>query len=63
LAITRRATSRAAPALVSGRLPLRRLKQGASADEVIDRAEADGAPFAGSDELETWVRQGLAELG
>jgi hypothetical protein len=37
------------------------LKQGASADEVIERAEADGAPFAGSDELKAWVRQGLAE--
>ena|SRR5580765_328939 len=38
------------------------LKAGASADEVIARAEADGAPFAGSEELETWVRQGLDEL-
>ena len=38
------------------------LKAGASADEVIARAEADGAPFAGSEELEAWVRQGLAEL-
>jgi len=38
------------------------LDAGASADEVISRAEADDAPFAGSDELKSWVRQGLAEL-
>jgi len=38
------------------------LKAGASADEVIARAGADGAPFAGSEELEAWVRQGLDEL-
>lgn len=38
------------------------LKAGAGADEVIARAEADGAPFAGSEELEAWVRQGLDEL-
>lgn len=38
------------------------LKAGADADEVIARAEADGAPFAGSEELEAWVRQGLDEL-
>jgi len=38
------------------------LKAGANADEVIARAEADEAPFAGSDELETWVRQGIREL-
>lgn len=38
------------------------LQAGASADEVIARAEADGAPFAGSDELKAWVRQGLSEL-
>ena len=38
------------------------LKAGASADEVLARAEADGAPFAGSDELEAWVAQGLEEL-
>ena len=38
------------------------LKAGASADEVIARAEANGAPFAGSEELEAWVRQGLDEL-
>ena len=39
------------------------LKAGASADEVIARAEADGAPFADSEELGAWVRQGLDELG
>jgi hypothetical protein len=39
------------------------LKAGASADEVIARAEADGAPFARADPLRAWVRQGLAELG
>jgi hypothetical protein len=38
------------------------LEAGASADEVIARAEADEAPFAGSDELKAWVRQGLSEL-
>jgi hypothetical protein len=39
------------------------LRAGATADEVLARAEADGAPFAGSDELKAWVVQGLAELG
>ncbi len=38
------------------------LRAGASADEVLARAEADGAPFARSDELKAWVAQGLAEL-
>lgn len=38
------------------------LKAGATADEVIRRAEADGAPFAKSDELKDWVAQGLEEL-
>jgi hypothetical protein len=38
------------------------LKSGASADEVIARAEADEAPFVKSDELKAWVTQGLAEL-
>jgi len=38
------------------------LKAGASTDEVIARAEADGAPFAQSDELKAWVTQGLDEL-
>ena len=38
------------------------LKAGAGADEVLAQAEADGAPFAASDELRAWVAQGLAEL-
>jgi protein tyrosine phosphatase (PTP) superfamily phosphohydrolase (DUF442 family) len=38
------------------------LRAGAAAEEVLARAEADGAPFAGSDELRTWVAQGLDEL-
>ena len=38
------------------------LKAGASADEVLARAEADGAPFVRSDELKAWITQGLTEL-
>lgn len=38
------------------------LKAGASADEVLAQAEADGAPFCVSDELKAFVAQGLAEL-
>jgi protein tyrosine phosphatase (PTP) superfamily phosphohydrolase (DUF442 family) len=38
------------------------LRSGAKADEVLARAEADGAPFAGSDDLRAWVTQGLDEL-
>jgi hypothetical protein len=38
------------------------LQAGASADEVLARADADGAPFTASDELRAWVTQGLAEL-
>jgi hypothetical protein len=38
------------------------LRSGASADEVLAQAAADGAPFAGSDELRAWVSQALAEL-
>jgi hypothetical protein len=38
------------------------LKAGAAADQVLARAEADGAPFCGSDELKAWVVQGLTEL-
>jgi hypothetical protein len=38
------------------------LKAGATADEVLARAKDDSAPFAGSQEIETWVRQGLGEL-
>ena len=39
------------------------LRSGASADEVLARAEADEAPFTQSDEYRAWVREGLAELG
>jgi len=39
------------------------LKAGATADEVLARAEADDAPFFASDELKVWVAQGLDELG
>jgi hypothetical protein len=38
------------------------LKAGAAADDVLARAEADGAPFVASDELVSWVAQGLIEL-
>jgi protein tyrosine phosphatase (PTP) superfamily phosphohydrolase (DUF442 family) len=38
------------------------LRSGATADDVLARAEADGAPFTQSDELKDWVRQGLSEL-
>ena len=39
------------------------LKAGATSEEVLARADADAAPFAGSDEPRGWVKQGLAELG
>lgn len=38
------------------------LRSGASPDEVLARAEADGAPFTQAEPLKAWVRQGLAEL-
>jgi hypothetical protein len=38
------------------------LRAGASADQVLERAEADGAPFSGSAELESWVSRCLAGL-
>ena len=38
------------------------LKAGASADDVLARAAADGALFMGSDELKAWVAQGLDDL-
>lgn len=38
------------------------LRSGASADEVLARAKADGAPFTDADPLKAWVVQGLAEL-
>lgn len=38
------------------------LRSGASADAVLARAEADGAPFTQAEPLKAWVVQGLAEL-
>lgn len=38
------------------------LRSGASADDVLARAEADGAPFIRVEPLKAWVRQGLAQL-
>lgn len=38
------------------------LRSGASPDEVLARAEANGAPFTQAEPLKAWVRQGLAEL-
>jgi hypothetical protein len=38
------------------------LKAGASADDVLARADLDDAPFVGSDALRSWVTQGLSEL-
>lgn len=38
------------------------LRAGASADDVIARAESDDAPFVASDPLKAWVREGLGEL-
>ena len=38
------------------------LTAGATADEVLARADADGAPFAASDELRALVRDGLEQL-
>ncbi|MGB9111363.1 MAG: hypothetical protein WCF24_01400 [Acidimicrobiales bacterium] len=38
------------------------LRSGASADDVLERAQADGAPFVESEPLREWVVQGLAEL-
>jgi hypothetical protein len=38
------------------------LRVGASPDEVLARADADAAPFAGVDELRAFVTQGLEEL-
>jgi hypothetical protein len=35
---------------------------GASAEDVLARADADEAPFARSDELRAWVADGLAQL-
>lgn len=38
------------------------LRSGASADEVLARADADRAPFADAEPLRQWVVQGLTEL-
>jgi hypothetical protein len=38
------------------------LQAGASADDVLARAEADDAPWAQSDELRAWVANGLEQL-
>jgi protein tyrosine phosphatase (PTP) superfamily phosphohydrolase (DUF442 family) len=38
------------------------LRTGASAEDVLARADADGAPFAGSDEIRAWITAGLAHL-
>ena len=38
------------------------LRAEASAEDVLARAEADGAPFMQSDELRAWVSDGLAQL-
>jgi hypothetical protein len=38
------------------------LANGTPADEVMRQAEEEGAPFVQSDELKSWVRQGLSEL-
>jgi hypothetical protein len=39
------------------------LRDGASAEDVLVRAEADDAPWVRSEELRAWVAEGLAELG
>lgn len=38
------------------------LRCGASAEEVLARADDDGAPFTQAEPLKAWVAQGLAEL-
>ena len=38
------------------------LRSGASADELLARAEADGAPFVNAEPSRAWVVQGLGEL-
>jgi len=38
------------------------LRSGASAEQVLARAEADEAPWVQSEELRAWVRDGLAQL-
>jgi hypothetical protein len=38
------------------------LKAGATPDQVLSRAEADGAPFSAFEDLRAWVTQGLVAL-
>lgn len=38
------------------------LQAGASADDVLARAEVDNAPFTQAESLKAWVAQGLSEL-
>jgi protein tyrosine phosphatase (PTP) superfamily phosphohydrolase (DUF442 family) len=38
------------------------LEAGASAGDVLARAEADGAPFVANEGLRAWVARGLGEL-
>lgn len=38
------------------------LRAGATADEVLERAEADSAPFSAVEDLRAWVTRGLEEL-
>jgi hypothetical protein len=38
------------------------LRSGATAEEVLARAEADDAPFTQAEDLKAWVAQGLDEL-
>jgi hypothetical protein len=38
------------------------LESGESPEQVLARAESDGAPFVGNDEYRRWVEQGLREL-
>jgi hypothetical protein len=39
------------------------LQAGATADQVLARAQADGAPFIEAEPLKAWLVQALAELG
>ena len=38
------------------------LQAGATSEQVLERARADEAPFAGNEGLEAWVTEGLTEL-
>jgi hypothetical protein len=38
------------------------LRSGSSAEDVLARAEADEAPFVGSQEIRAWITDGLAQL-